>query len=112
MLFKSNQVKSFDPRLPFRPFPTANLTDCGSSNCTHGSLASARRGARARHPAGSRSLRKLDQHQAHILLVLRDRIKSSGRAVVGFIIQNLNGNSPPSPQSSVGAKTEDTLSGV
>jgi hypothetical protein len=32
---------------------------------------------RARHPAGSRSLRKLDQHQAHILLVLRDRIKSS-----------------------------------
>ena len=51
MLFKSNQVKSFDPRLPFRPFPTANLTDCGSSNFTHnpqGSLASA---ASWRHPA-------------------------------------------------------------
>jgi hypothetical protein len=30
------------------PFPTANLTDCGSSNCTHGSLATTRPVASAR----------------------------------------------------------------
>ena len=83
----SSHVKS---RLPFCPFPKASLDQCVYQTARslarqpgeQGSRSSARR-ARGVFPLDMIPLilpvpgRKLDQHQAHILLVLRDRIKSS-----------------------------------